>query len=89
MVFVQKGYFWPSLGNLSQFVCFSFSLPPVEILCVCVCVCVCVCRGVCMCEEGEYLFMWQCTQPALCRAEIIPQRREQRLNVRMKKLDWC
>ena len=53
MVFVQKGYFWPSLGNLSQFVCFSFSLPPVEILCVCVCVCV----GECACVRRESTYI--------------------------------
>ena len=72
MVFRQKGYFWSSLGNLSlKLVCFGFSLPPVEILCVCVCVGVCV--GEYVCVKREYLYMWQCTQPALCRAEIIPQ----------------
>lgn len=84
MVFRQKCYFWSSLGNLSQFVCFSFSLPPVEILHVCVSVCLCV--GECVCVRREYVYMWRCTQPALYRAEIIPQQREQRLNVRMKKL---
>lgn len=40
---VQKGYFWPSLGNLSQnLVCLKCS-PPGEALCLCLCVCLCVC----------------------------------------------